>query len=184
MTKVRTAQPRRASPGGAKETSPGCKPWVRRTSSFAGEWVCALLRAVPVPMQLKRAGDAVVTPQAMTTPVAKEFEGTWEGALKFRETWESDDPLSGGTAKFRVRLARAPNGMVTGVLTKLTDPKVELPFSWVEQKGTSLRFEIRSTGTVYSGELAGDELKGEWRQFGSDPVAVILKRVGTNKDAR
>jgi len=28
--------------------------------------------------------------------------------------------------------------------------------------------------------LAGDELRGEWRQFGSDPVAAILKRVGAH----
>jgi hypothetical protein len=149
-------------------------------TTISGEWACALLRAVPVSMQLKRVGDAALTPQSMSAPISREFEGTWEGAVKFGETWESDDPLAGSTVRFRVRLARAPDGTATGALTKLAEPKVELPFSWVEQKGTSLRFEVRSAGTAYSGELAGDELRGEWRQFGSDPVAAVLKRVGAN----
>jgi hypothetical protein len=70
--------------------------------------------------------------------------------------------------------------MATGVLVKLLDPKVELPLSSVTQKGNSLRFEARSAGTTYVGELAGDEWRGEWRQFGSEPVTTVLKRVVTN----
>jgi len=149
-------------------------------TTMKGEWACALLRAVPVPMQLKRAGDAVLRPQPQSTPISKEFEGIWEGAVKFGETWESDDPLAGSTVRFRVSLARGRNGMGSGVLTRLGEPKVNVLLSWVEQKGASLRFEARSAGTSYVGELAGDELRGEWRQFGSDPVAAVLKRVGTN----
>jgi len=147
--------------------------------TLKGDYLSTLLRTVPVPMHLKRISEPKLKPRAKSTPIAKQFEGTWEGVAKFAGTWESDDPLAGSTVGFGVRLASGPDGLATGALTKLAEPQTELPLSLITQQGDSLRFEVRSAGAVYIGELTGQELVGEWRQFGAAPVALTFKRTAT-----
>lgn len=148
--------------------------------TMKGGFICGWLRRVPVPMQLKRVAEPKLKAPAKSTPISKELEGTWEGTVKFGETWESDDPLAGSSAGFRVRLAEGSDGIATGGLTKLAEPKTEVPLSIITEKGSSLRFEIRSAGAVYIGGLRGQELVGQWRQFGAEPVDLTLRRRGTD----
>ena len=149
-------------------------------ATMKGDWICALLRAVPVPMQLKRVSEATLAPAAKSTSISKEFEGTWEGTAKVGTTWETDNPLAGGTMKLQVSFATSADGSGTGVLLKLGERDVKLPLSSVSQAGSSLRFKARGEAVTFTGELAGEELKGEWRQFGFEPVAATLKRVTGN----
>ena len=149
-------------------------------TTMKGDWLCALLRAVPVPMQLKRVSEATLSPVAKSTPISKELEGTWEGTAKLGSTWEPDNPLAGSTMKFQVSFATGADGAGTGILIKLGERDVKLPLSSVSQTGSSLRFEARGEGVTYTGELAGGELQGEWRQFGFEPAAARLRRVASN----
>lgn len=143
--------------------------------TMKGDYLCANLRTVPVPMQLKRVSEVKLKPPTKSTAISKELEGTWEGVARFARTWENDDPLAGSAVGFRVRLASGPDGVAAGVFAKLAEPQTEVPLAIITQNSARLRFEIRSAGAVFTGDLSGNKLVGEWRQFGADPVPLTLE---------
>lgn len=132
-----------------------------------------MLRSVPVPMRLKRVGEARAKLPVGNGPISGDVQGVWEGALRIRRTWEGGDPPEGTTLQLRIRLA-AGEGGATGIFP---NQKTESPITGIAQDGRRVQFEVRASGAFYRAELKGGELKGQWSQFNSDPVSLTLKRV-------
>lgn len=109
-----------------------------------------------VPFELKRNGEASLKMPAPSTPLSKEFEGSWEGTL------EAPD---GGKLRAVVKLARASDGTGTGSLVSL------------DEKDKQLQFEIRVINAKYNGLLndAGAEIAGEYAIQGLK-LPLVLKR--------
>ncbi len=142
-------------------------------STIKGEFVSALLRSVPVPMRLKRVGEARLKPPAGNGSISGDVQGVWEGALRIPRTWEGGDPPEGTTLQLRIRLA-AGEGGATGIFP---NQKTESPITGIAQDGRRVQFEVKASGAFYKAELKGGELTGQWSQFNSDPVSLTLKRV-------
>jgi hypothetical protein len=117
-----------------------------------------------VPAELKRISEPKVVLPANNTPVAKEFEGSWECSIP------SPD---GKTRRSVLKLANSADGPATGVL--VADEGVQFPVSGIEQAGAALKFEIKPIGLVFAGERRGDEIPGGLRVAGKE-LPLTLKR--------
>jgi hypothetical protein len=107
------------------------------------------------PFQLARTGDAIVKLPPPSSPLPKQFEGTWEGSVD----------VSGTIKRIELRLSAAPDGTAVGVLIS-SDPGVpEIPVTVVTIKGAQLLLESRAVSGSFTGTL-GDtgEIAGEWTQ--------------------
>ncbi len=109
------------------------------------------------PLALKRMGAAQVKLPTPSTPLGKDFEGTWHASL------------NAGDAQIRMllKLTRAADGTATGVLVNVDQGNREVPLTSVQQKDKTLEFEIRPVAVKYKGTLnaAGATLAGEWNQM-------------------
>jgi hypothetical protein len=117
-----------------------------------------------LPSELKWVSEGRIIPPAKSTPISKEVEGAWEGTL--------NAPM--GTLRVRFELANGPNG-ATGTLTSIDQGGAKLPFTTITQKDNSLTLEAKPIGGIYTGELKGGELVGQWTQ-GPATLPVTLKR--------
>lgn len=108
-----------------------------------------------IPMNLSRTGDARVVPAPKSAPIAKEFEGTWNGTLE----------VDGAPMRLVVKMANRPDGTAAGTVVSPDGSGVEIPIG-MTQKGSSITIEVPSVGASYVGILnsAGTELAGTWTQ--------------------
>jgi hypothetical protein len=116
--------------------------------------------------ELKWVSEAIVKPSAKSTPIAKEFEGTWEGALVGPD---------GSKLRLRVKLANSADGTAAGSLNSLDQGAVEMPLSTITQKGSAITLELKMVGGTFTGDLKGDELVGTWTQ-GMGSLPLTFKR--------
>jgi hypothetical protein len=120
-----------------------------------------------VPFQMKRTGEANVQLPPKSSPLTKEFEGTWEGTL------------SAGGQSFRLvtKFSKAADGTAQGTLDSLDQGASDLPLSGITIDGPSLRFDLRMVGGSYVGKLNKEatELAGEWTQ-GGNTLPLTFKR--------
>jgi len=102
--------------------------------------------------------------------VAKEFLGTWEGALI----------AAGQRLRFVLKVANDESG-ASAVLISPDQGGAEVPVTTIEQKDAKLRLLVMATGVggEYRGEIDkdGTELNGRWSQSGKD-LPLKLKRKG------
>jgi hypothetical protein len=106
-----------------------------------------------VPFELARSGEANVKLPPASSPLSKEFEGTWEGAV-----------VSDGNARRIVlKMSPAPDGTARAVLISVDKGNLEIPVTTVTLKGKELELEARAVGGTYRGTLgATGEIAGEW----------------------
>ena len=103
---------------------------------------------------------------AKSTPIAKEFEGTWEGALTTPD---------GTKLRLRVKLANGADGTAAGTLNSLDQGGADMPLSTITQKGAAITLELNLVGGKFAGDLKGDELVGTWTQ-GMGSLPLTFKR--------
>jgi hypothetical protein len=120
--------------------------------------------------ELKWTSEPNVKPPAKSTPIAKEFEATWEGALSLPD---------GSKLRLRVKLANGADGTAAGTLNSLDQGAVEMPLSTIMQKGSAITLELKVVGGAFAGDLKGDELVGTWTQ-GPGSLPLTLKRGSKN----
>ena len=113
---------------------------------------------------LKRKGEPNVRLPRPSTPISKDFEGTWEGALQ-----------SSGH-RVGLKLSAGPGGLGSATLIAIDQGKMEIPASTVIANGKQLEVEVRSISGAYSGTLGSDEIAGTWTE-GGQKIALTLKRV-------
>ena len=123
------------------------------------------------PFDLKWVSEPnAVKPAAKSTAVAKDMEGTWEGAL------ETPD---GRKLRLRVKLANGADGIATGTLSSLDQGAMDMPLSTITQKGSVITLELKMVGGAFNGDVKGDELVGTWTQ-GPGSLPLTLKRAPKN----
>jgi hypothetical protein len=119
------------------------------------------------PVHLQRTGEAKFEATPKSTAVAKEFAGTWEGALG----------TGGATLRLIVKLANLPGGEAIGTVTSVDQGNAEIPISTITQTGTHLILELPAIAATFSGDIdaAATAIAGQWTQ-GAGKFPLTLKR--------
>jgi hypothetical protein len=109
------------------------------------------------PFKLTRAGDPKVEVIKSSPAVAKEFVGTWEGALE-----------AGQTLRLVMKMSNDDSGS-KAVLISLDQGGSEIPVGSIEMSGTTLTLRVNAVGGEYQGDInkEGTEITGTWTQGGS-----------------
>ena len=125
------------------------------------------LKGEHYPFELERTGEAEVDLPPPSSPLVKEFTGTWQGVLD-----DGDEHLH-----MILKLERAPDGTGTGTITSVDQDNTELPLTTVTQKSRRLLFEVRTIGASFSGAInaAATEISGEWAQP-SGALPLVFRR--------
>jgi hypothetical protein len=107
-----------------------------------------------VPFSLTRTGEASVKVPPPSSPLTKEFAGTWQGSLE----------ANGKTV--RVVLSATADGTAIGALVSSTGAaSQEIPVTTVTIIGKELTLESRAVSGTFHGTLgASGEIAGEWAQ--------------------
>lgn len=122
--------------------------------------------------QLKRTGDASLQPPRPSTPLSKEFVGTWEGLLG------ADDRQ----LHLILKLAASADGTAAGSLATAEAASPDIPITTITQKENHLDFEVRAIGGSYSGTLnQAGQISGAWTQAGSTVALVFQRAAGARK---
>ena len=133
------------------------------------------------PVQLKRISAPAPLTNPSSTAISKQLEGTWQGVLKYGKTWGEMTPPEGNTPEgasfgIRIRFSTGNDGTAFGNISRLDEPGAELPIDLIQQHGEDVRIEIFSAAVVFTGQLRGDVISGEWRQLGAEPRPFALTR--------
>jgi hypothetical protein len=120
------------------------------------------------PFKLSRTGEPKVETAQPSPAVAKEFAGTWEGALEAQQT-----------LRLIVKISNEEGG-AKATLTSVDQGGAEIPVSTITQKGAKLVLIVKMIGGQYEGEInkEGTELKGTWTQSGNE-LPLTLKKAST-----
>ena len=116
-----------------------------------------------LPFSLTRTGEAKFEPPPAKTPITKEIEGSWEGALD----------VNGTTLRLVLKLANGPDGKGTGTLVSVDQNGAEVPVTAVVQNGSHLI--VQTVVGSYEGDLKDGQLTGTWTQ-GPGTLPLVFKR--------
>ena len=117
-----------------------------------------------------RTGDAKIEAPPKSTPITKEFEGSWEGALD----------VNGTILRLVFKLSNGTGAGATGTLVSLDQGGVEIPVTAVVQTGSHLKVLVQSIAGAYEGDLKDGQLTGTWMQ-GPGTLPLVLKRAGPSQ---
>ena len=118
------------------------------------------------PFELTRKGEANVKVPPASSPLAKDFAGTWEGTLS----------VQGQTLRLGLRLAADAEGKASGVFIAYDQNTLEIPITTVTIEGKEIRLESRPVSGLYKGTLGENgEISGQWGQ-GQMTAPVVFKR--------
>jgi hypothetical protein len=120
-----------------------------------------------VPFAITRTGDAKIEPPPKSTPITKEVQGSWEGALD----------VNGTILRLVFKLSNDPGAGATGTLVSVDQGGVEIPVTAVIQTGSHLKLLVQAVAGTYEGDLKDGQLTGTWTQ-GPGTLPLVLKRTG------
>ena len=117
------------------------------------------------PFKLSRTGEPKIETVAPSPAVAKEFVGTWEGALEAQQT-----------LRLILKLSNDEGG-AKATLTSVDQGGAQIPVTTITQKDSKLVLVVKAVGGQYDGEInkEGTELKGTWTQSGNE-LPLTLKK--------
>jgi hypothetical protein len=131
-------------------------PTVSGTISEDGKTISGSFRQGhgSAPAKFSRTVSSKVEVIKNSPPVAKEFIGTWEGAIEV-----------GPTLRMILRISNDA-GRGRGVLI-IPDQGVEVPVSSIEQRDSNLAVVVRAIGADYQAEInqEGSVLDGRWTKM-------------------
>lgn len=129
--------------------------------TIAGQWTQG---GNTMTCNLTRTGDAKVRPRP---PIAKEFQGQWQGTLD----------ANGTKLRLLFKLVNQADGTGSATLTSLDQGPQEIPVTAITQNGSELKLEVGPIAGTYTGELNkdGTEIAGQWSQ-GPGTFPLNLKR--------
>ena len=118
-----------------------------------------------VPFALARTGEAKIERPPKSTPITKDVEGSWEGAID----------VQGKTLRLVFKLSNQPDGMATGTIISVDQGGVVIPIAAVVQTDAHLRLVVPAVIGNYDGDLKDGQLTGTWTQ-GPNTWPLVLKR--------
>jgi hypothetical protein len=118
-----------------------------------------------MPFALKWVSEPKVVLPVASPPVAKEFEGFWEGEIAGPD---------GNTLRVQLKLANTPEG-ANGVFISVDQGGAEIPINNIKQEGAKLSFELKVAGGTYTGELKEGAIAGTWTQ-GMYSAPLVFKK--------
>ena len=101
-------------------------------------------------------------------PLAKQFAGSWEGALD----------TGGGLLRLVVTLTNGSDGLATGTIRSVDQGNTEGPIAAVVQTGDKVKLVIPAVRGGFEGELKDGQIRGMWSQ-GPGSLPLVLKRKTT-----
>lgn len=124
-----------------------------------------------IPFSMRRTGEVQFAAIPKSTPVAKAFEGTWEGTLD-----------TGGTQLRLVLKLANEGGAATGTMTSVDQGGAVIPIAVIAQKGSELKLELPTVFGSFTGELGKDaaSIAGTWTQ-GMGTLPLTLRRPAAAK---
>jgi hypothetical protein len=154
------------SVGFSMRNVPG-EPQFAGTVSADGKTISGQLRqgGGTTQFSLTRTGDAKIERPPASTPVTKELEGSWEGALD----------VDGKLLRLVLKLANQPGGAATGTLVSVDQGGAEVPIASVVQGGTHLKLYLPTIVGSYEADLKDGQLTGTWTQ-GPRTWQLVFKR--------
>ncbi len=125
----------------------------------------------PMAFKVVRTGEAKITAPAKSTPISKEIEGLWEGAVK----------VNGASLRLIMRLLRGEDGTGGGSITSVDQGGVAIDIGTVTQQGSNLKVELPSVRGEFTGQIAKDfkSISGTWSQ-GAGELPMTFTRPHTN----
>ncbi|MSU23076.1 MAG: hypothetical protein EXS32_04550 [Opitutus sp.] len=106
-------------------------------------------------IQLKRNGEDKVKLPPPSSPLPKEFTGSWAGTI------EAD----GKTRHVGLKLSPATDGIAVGTLIAIDHGNLEIPITTVTIQDKRLQFESRAISGNFRGTLGDNgEITGEWSE--------------------
>lgn len=122
-----------------------------------------------VEFQLTRNGEANVKVPPPSSPLSKDFEGTWEGSLE----------VGGKALRIVLKLLPAADGTATATLISVDRGNKEVPATTVTIKDKQLQLEARAVSGTYRGTLgASGDIAGDWAQ-GANRLPLTFKRASS-----
>lgn len=118
-----------------------------------------------VPFALTRTGEAKIERPPKSTPITKDLEGSWEGALD----------VDGKILRLVLKLSNQPDGIATGMLISVDQGGAEVPIAAVVQTGAHLKLVVPAVAGNYDGDLKDAQLTGTWTQ-GPRTWPLMFKR--------
>ena len=109
-------------------------------------------------------GEARRQDRAKSTPVTKDIEGSWEGALDVQAT----------VLRLRLTLANTESG-ATGTLISLDQGGGEIAISSITQSAAHLQLNVGAIGATFEGDLKDGQITGTWSQ-GPATLPLVFKR--------
>src|SRR5687767_818231 len=105
---------------------------------------------------------ALASAVALAQTAAPGPEGTWRGTLD----------TGGPQLRLVLRINKAPDGLLTGLLDSL-DQGTTIPIDRIVAKGSSVRLELKAVAGTFEGTLSADgaQLKGTWTQGAPLPLS-------------
>ena len=100
-------------------------------------------------------------------PIAKEFEGSWEGTLD----------AGGRVLRAVFTLTNGADGLATGTFRSVDQSNTDVPIAAVIQTGARIKLVMPVVRGAYEGELKDGQLTGTWAQ-GAGSLPLVLKRKG------
>jgi len=124
------------------------------------------LMSYVLPFNLKWTGVARIAAAPKSAPIAKELEGTWNGALE----------LEGMKKRLVLKMSNQADGTATGSIMSPDGSGIEIPVG-MTQNGSRFTLDIPSTGASFSGVLSETavELVGTWSES-SISLKLTLRR--------
>ena len=120
---------------------------------------------VTLPFTLNRKGEARRQDAVKSTPVTREFEGSWEGALD----------VQGTILRLRLKLANAESG-ASGTLVSVDQGGGEIAISSITQTASHLQLNVGAISAAFEGDLKDGQITGMWSQ-GPATLPLVFKRM-------
>jgi hypothetical protein len=117
-----------------------------------------------VPFSVARTGDAKIERPPKSTPITKDFEGSWEGAVD----------INGNILRLLVKLTNQPDG-ATGTITSVDQGGVVIPIAAIVQTDAHLRLVVPAVVGNYEGDFKDGQVTGKWTQ-GPNTWPLVLTR--------
>jgi hypothetical protein len=141
---------------------PRFKGLVKDAKTLSGEFTQG---GGTVPFALTRTGDAKIEPVPKSTPITKDIEGSWTGALD----------VNGKVLRLILKLSSQAGGAATGTLVTVDQGGAEIPIAAVIQADKHLKLVVRAIAGTYEGDLKDGQLTGTWTQ-GPGTWPLVFKR--------